>query len=91
MCTKYVSSHIINFRYVLIAYVIIIRVEYFMHVHLLVLLHKYKYSFNACIWNILNSLVPDRQNQFIITRKPRRNCYPADDRKSNQNMLVTNM
>jgi len=32
------------------------------------LLHKFEYSFNAWIWNILISLMPNGQNQFIYTR-----------------------
>ena len=32
------------------------------------LLHKFEYSFNAWIWNILSSLMPSRQNQFIYRR-----------------------
>jgi len=32
------------------------------------LLHKFEYSFNAWIWNILSSLMPNGQNQFIYTR-----------------------
>jgi len=59
---KHVSSHIINYQHVSIAFVIIIGVGNttnkstcinFMCVNLLVLLCKFKYSSNARIWNIL--------------------------------------
>jgi hypothetical protein len=32
------------------------------------LLHKFEYSVKAWIWNILSSLMPNRQNQFTYTR-----------------------
>jgi len=63
-CTyiKYVLSHIINYQHLSIAKAIetccqlkICDKMYFIHVHLLVLLYKFKYSFNAQMWNILSS------------------------------------
>jgi hypothetical protein len=43
-CIKYFLTHIINYQHVSIAFAMIIIVD------------KFIYSFNACIWNILNSL-----------------------------------
>ena len=37
---------------------------YFIHVHWLVLLHIFKYSFNAWIWNILSSYTEFQQNSI---------------------------
>jgi hypothetical protein len=37
---------------------------YFIHMHLLVLLHMFKYSFNAWIWNTLSYYTEFQQNSM---------------------------